>query len=137
MGMLRSHRLALASAAVVLGLTLAACGDAPQSTIGAGSPPVVHIGSGSKAAPGAETAADSSRLAMPYSYVTYLFDGELPTLDSTGTGWSFPGGATPDLDRLARMAAALGVEGDVHQVPADQGGGWMAGPADYSGSTLW
>ena len=139
--MLRSHRLALASAAVIIGLTLAACGDAPESTIGAGTPPVVHVGSGGKATGdgGAETAADAdgARLAMPYGYITYLFDGQLPVLDSTGTGWMFPAGATPDLDRLARMAAALGVEGDVHAVPADQGGGWMAGPADYSGASLW
>ena len=136
--MLRSHRLALASAAVVIGLTFAACGDDRGGTVPAGAPPVVHIGSGNSSQGGnAETAADASRLAMPYSYITYLFDGQLPVLDSTGTGWSFPAGATPDLDRLARMAAALGVEGEVHHVPADQGGGWMAGPADYSGATLW
>ena len=31
-------------------------------------------------------------------------------------------------------SALLGVEGDVRTLPADQGGGWQVGPADYSGA---
>ena len=38
----------------------------------------------------------------------------------------------PPTSRSLRSAAALGVEGDVRQLAADLGGGWMVGPDDYS-----
>lgn len=50
--------------------------------------------------------------------------------------WTLPAGAQIDVERVARIAALLGVEGDVREVPADQGGGWMVGAADYSTASL-
>ena len=50
-------------------------------------------------------------------------------------GTSLPG-SKPDLDRIAKLAASLGVQGDVRTLPQDQGGGWAVGPEDYSGPVL-
>ncbi|MCU1391470.1 MAG: hypothetical protein JWL72_4808, partial [Ilumatobacteraceae bacterium] len=68
--------------------------------------------------------------------VTYVFDGALPTLADSGPSWQLAPGFVPDQARLAAMAAALGVSGDVREVPAEQGGGWAFGPVDYSAATL-
>ena len=50
--------------------------------------------------------------------------------------WFFAPGQQPDLDRIAKLAAALGVQGDVRTLPAEQGGGWAVGPEDYSAAVL-
>ncbi|MCU1400483.1 MAG: hypothetical protein JWN62_3592 [Acidimicrobiales bacterium] len=155
----RSRRLAFAAAAVVLGLSAcgssASSGSAPAVTAGATATtlgttastaptadhPVIHLGAaaaGTTAAGAPSPAASGpmvdSKLAV--RNLTYVFDGAYPTLADSGPSWQLPPGYVPDQARLAAMAAALGVSGDVREVPADQGGGWAFGPADYSGATF-
>lgn len=149
--MITSRRFALATAAIVFGLS--GCGSANDtstagSTPGTGltaattgavasAPHVIRLGGGA-AAPAAGTmsseSADSKMMA--FGNVTYVFDGTLPTLADSAPSWQFPIGFAPDAARVAAMAATLGVGGDVREVPADQGGGWMVGPADYSSATF-
>ena len=142
--MLTSRRLVLASAALILGLS--ACGSTNTTTSGhtdgsvtatttkGAGPRVITFGAAAGGATSAATA--SADKMMPIRNLTYVFDGALPTLPDSGASWQFPGGFTPDAGRVAAMAAALGVEGDVREVPADQGGGWMVGPQDYSAASL-
>ena len=66
----------------------------------------------------------------------FVYDGEMPALDGPAGSWFFAPGQQPDLDRIAKLAAALGVQGDVRTLPAEQGGGWAVGPEDYSGAVL-
>ncbi len=143
--MLISRRLVLASTALVLGLS--ACGSANTTTSGpaggsatattgaAAGPKVINFGA---AGGGGATAtiSESADKVMAIRNLTYVFDGTLPTLSDMGGSWQFPAGFTPDRDRVAAMASALGVEGEARELPADQGGGWMAGPQDYSSATL-
>ncbi len=149
--MVMSRRLAFASAAFIIGLS--ACGSAAsttgQSTAGttvitstsADAPEVIHFGPGAApSAAGTATdvvspeSADSKMMAL--QSMTYVFDGEVPALSSTGASWRFPVGFSPDRERVAAMAAALGVTGEVRELPADQGGGFMVGADDYSTATL-
>lgn len=134
--MLRSRRFALVAATAVLGLAAGACGDDTRSS--STTLPVIHISSsGSGAAEdAAPNAAGADRMMMPYGDITYLFDGTLPELPAGAIGWRLPAGAQPDPARIRAIAAALGVEGEVRALPADQGGGWMVGAADYSGASL-
>ncbi|MCU1393770.1 MAG: hypothetical protein JWM34_2198 [Ilumatobacteraceae bacterium] len=161
--MSRSRRSILASAALVVGL--AACGSAQKTTsastaatsgvtastvagstatttvgTGTGDRPVIHIGgnvgSGGDAVPAATGAATTGETRIAFNDVTYVFDGTLPTLPDSGASWSFPAGYVPDQARIASMAAALGVTGDVTPLSADQGGGWIVGPQDYSAAVL-
>ncbi|MDO8364897.1 MAG: hypothetical protein Q7V88_18550 [Actinomycetota bacterium] len=134
--MIRSRRFALAAAAVLIGLS--ACGDAartatPATTSGK-APVVIHLGS-SGAAGGAENAA-ADRMMMPMQEIDYVYDGAFPELAGTGSAWMLPAGVQLDPAVVARLAHVLGVDGDVRQLPADQGGGWMVGAADYSTATL-
>ena len=66
----------------------------------------------------------------------FVYDGELPALDAPAASWAFPAGAQPDLDRIAELAAALGVEGEVRALTEEQGGGWAVGPEDYSAALV-
>lgn len=66
----------------------------------------------------------------------FVYDGVLPALDGPAASWYFPAGQQPDLDRVAQLAASLGIEGDVRTLSADQGGGWAVGPEDYSAAVL-
>lgn len=134
--MLRSRRFALAAAAVLLGLS--ACGDANSTTAGQ-NPAVIHIGAG--AANGGKVAATaeggmSDRMMMPYANFTYVYEGTYPDLGTTAPAWMLPAGAGIDAAKVAALAELFGVEGEVRQLPADQGGGWMVGAADYSTSNL-
>ncbi|MEN9643355.1 MAG: hypothetical protein RL238_24 [Actinomycetota bacterium] len=135
--MLRSRRFALAAAAVLLGLS--ACGDAANSTTAGQSPAVIHIGAG--ASGGGKVAATaeggmSDRMMMPYANITYVYEGTYPDLGTTGAAWMLPAGAGVDAAKVAALAELFGVEGDVRQLPADQGGGWMVGAEDYSTANL-
>lgn len=135
--MLRSRRFALAAAAVLLGLS--ACGDANSTTAGQ-NPAVIHIGAGAGASGGkvAATAEGgmSDRMMMPYANFTYVYDGAYPDLGTTAPAWVLPAGTTVDAAKVAALAELFGVEGEVRQLPADQGGGWMVGAADYSTANL-
>lgn len=135
--MLRSRRFAFAAAAVLLGLS--ACGDANSTTTAGQNPAVIHIGAGS--ANGGKVAATaeggmSDRMMMPYANFTYVYDGTYPDLGTTAPAWMLPAGTTVDAAKVAALAELFGVEGEVRQLPADQGGGWMVGAADYSTANL-
>ncbi len=140
--MIRSRRLALAAVVVVLGLS--ACGDPNTTTPLADQPKVIQLASGqtgrsagAEAAPAAATmdAAADSKMAF-FGPTEFVFDGDLPALDTPAGSWFFATGQEPDLDRVAQLAAALGAEGEVRALPEDQGGGWAVGPEDYSGTVL-
>ena len=139
--MIRSRRLALAAIVVVLGLS--ACGDPNTTAPLAGKPKVIQLASGQtgsggfSAAPSAATgdAVAESKMAV-FAPTKFVYAGELPTLDAPAGSWSFAPGQQPDPDQIAKLAASLGVVGDVRHLTADQGGGWAVGPADYSGPVL-
>jgi hypothetical protein len=139
--MIISRRLALIASVVVLGVS--ACGDPNGSTNGeAGSQPkIIRIGAatgangGSSAAPAAGS-VESDRMMMPVQDIVYVVDGTLPSMPGQAQAWLLPAGQQPDLARVRAIATALGVDGDVQALPAEQGGGWLVGPADYSGPNL-
>ncbi len=131
--MLRSRRLAFAAAAVLVGLT--ACGSANSSTTATKAPVVIHVGASSGAGGGKAESPAADRMMMMQD-VTFVYDGAYPDLGDTAQAWSLPAGATPDLARVKKIAALLGAEGDIRELSADQGGGWMVGAADYSTATL-
>ena len=130
--MLRSRRLALAAAAVLIGLT--ACGDGNARTSAGDTPAVIRLG-GAQGSGGAEVAT-ADRMMMPMQDITYVWTGGDIDLGGTGKAWTLPAGVEVDGARVARLAALLGVEGDVRALPADMGGGWMVGADDYSTSNL-
>jgi hypothetical protein len=80
-------------------------------------------------------ASADSKIAF-FGPTEFVYDGDLPALDTPAGSWFFAPDQTPDLDRVAQLAAALGAEGDVRALPEDQGGGWAVGPEDYSGTVL-
>jgi hypothetical protein len=137
--MIRSRRLALAAVVVAVGLT--ACGNPNATAPLADQPPVIHLASGqggsaTEAAPAAATAgAADSKIAF-MAPTEFVYDGQLPALDVPAGSWFFAPGQQPDLDRIAALAASLGVVGDVRTLPDEQGGGWAVGPEDYSASVL-
>ncbi|MFZ4721294.1 MAG: hypothetical protein ACOYMR_17845 [Ilumatobacteraceae bacterium] len=134
--MLRSRRFALVAVAAILGLS--ACGDATDTTAPADSPAVIVLGGGAKmAAPeGAAVNGGAADRSMMIGNITYVFDGTLPDLGGSAPSWTLPAGANVDAAVVARLAKVLGVTGEPRQLPADQGGGWMVGPADYSGAAV-
>lgn len=147
-GMISSRRIALVSLVVLFGA--AACGDPNANTSSAGTtvittapakPPVIHLAGGGfrsasgGAAPAAAESASDSKMAI-WGVTEFVYDGEIPALDGLAPSWYFPSGQQPDQARVAALAKALGVEGDVRSLPDDQGGGWAVGPEDYSGPVL-
>ena len=85
---------------------------------------------------GSTEAASADKMMAQMQDITFVFDGDASALGAAGSAWTLPAGATPDVDRIAKLAALLGVEGELREVPADQGGGWMMGAADYSTASL-
>ncbi len=140
--MIRSRRLALVAFGVALALS--ACGDPSSTTPLAEQPPVIELASGQTGSGAAtleaaadapvDASADSKMAFMPTT--EFVYEGELPALDGPGASWFFPAGQQPDLDRIAKLAASFGVEGDVRALSQDQGGGWAVGPEDYSSAVL-
>ena len=139
--MIRSHRLVLVAAVVALGMS--ACGDPNTTTPLADRPQVIQLASGQSRAAGAAPSAEASaanvstdsKIAFMGS-TNFVYDGELPALDTPAGSWFFAPGRKPDVGRIAKLAAALGVQGDVRTLPAEQGGGWAVGPQDYSAAVL-
>ena len=131
--MLRSRRLAFVAAAVVIGLS--GCGDAARTTTSGSAPAIIHIGAaGSSTQSAGAPAAD--KMMMPFTSFNFVVDGTLPDLAATGNAWKLSAGQSVDTARVAKMAKVLGVKGDVRTVPADQGGGWQVGSADYTGASI-
>ena len=87
------------------------------------------------AAADAANASTESKIAIMAS-TKFVYDGELPALDGPAGSWFFAPGQKPDVDRIAKLAAALGVQGDVRTLSVEQGGGWAVGPEDYSAAVL-
>ena len=138
--MIRSRRLVLVAAVVALGLS--ACGDPNTTTPVADKPQVIQLassqGGSGEALPAAVDSANAStesKIAVMGS-TKFVYAGELPALDGPAGSWFFAAGQQPDADRIAKLAAALGVQGDVRTLPAEQGGGWAVGPEDYSAAVL-
>ena len=139
--MIRSRRLVLVAAVVALGLS--ACGNPNTTTPLADQPQVIQLASGQSGTGGAAPlAADSAADVSTESKIAFMgstkfvFDGQLPALDGAAGSWFFAPDQKPDVDRIAKLAAALGVQGDVRTLSADQGGGWAVGPEDYSAPVL-
>ena len=138
--------MAYIGAVLVIGLT--ACGAPDDTSTGAtsataagASPPVIQVDgmpggsaqdSDRSAAPMAvsdEAASAESTKMMP-SLITYVYDGEITDLTAPSASWFFESGVAPTAEQIAALAAALGVEGEARELPADMGGGWMVGPDD-------
>lgn len=138
-----SRRMALLASVAVLGL--AACGapgDGPASSDG--GPAVLQLvgggsgtGAGSEAASMAPAGMDvaGDRMMMP-AFIEYVYSGDAPDLTAPAGSWFFPAAAVASTEQVQRLAAAFGVSGDVEQVPADQGGGWRVGSADWTGPSV-
>ena len=142
----------IAVAAAALAAVLAACGSvgsAGSSTVA--SPPgkgpaKIRIAGGGGAATRSATAAAPAAadakiaggpLGMPYRPTTYEVRGTLPALDGDAQAWSYPAGdASVTAPGVGKLARALGVDGPVALVPADEGGGFRVGPNDGSGPML-
>jgi hypothetical protein len=137
--MIRSRRFALVAIVAAFGIT--ACGDPSTTAPLADQPQVIELagrqstGSGGAAPAAASTDSAESKMAV-FAPTEFTFDGELPVLDGPAGSWYFAPGQQPAPDRIAQLAASLGVEGDVRDLPEDQGGGWAVGPEDYSGPVL-
>lgn len=142
---LTSRRMALVGATLLIGLT--ACGSptdpsssAVTTVISADGPAVLRLVAAGGGGP-ASGASDSmpneaGKMMMPMS-IEYVFSGTAPDLTAPAGSWYFPAGVAATPEQVAAVAKALGVEGDVRTLPADQGGGLMVGPDDYSGPTLY
>ncbi len=131
--MLRSRRFALAAAALLVGLS--ACGDSSPRTVAGQSPVVIQMGGGSSSGASTE-AASADKMMAQLRDLTFVFDGDASTVGAAGSAWTLPVGGTPDPARITKLAQLLGVQGELREIPADQGGGWMIGAADYSTATL-
>ncbi|MEY2583566.1 MAG: hypothetical protein QOE09_3415 [Ilumatobacteraceae bacterium] len=139
--MIRSRHLALATAVVALGL--ASCGDPSTTAPVANKPQVINLASGGPSArnggmaPAAATADASTESKIAFMGRTdFVYDGQLPALDGPAASWFFAPGQKADTNRIAKIAASLGVVGDVRSLPQEQGGGWAVGPEDYSAAVL-
>lgn len=141
-----SRRMALAGAALLIGLT--ACGSPTESASTAtvataptsvASPAVIRIagaaGSGNVSAAADAMPTVGSKMMVPMD-ITYVFAGEAPDFSAPAGAWSFPSGVAATPEQVAAIAAALGVQGEVRPVAPELGGGFMVGPDDWSGPTL-
>lgn len=142
--MIRSHRFAFAAAVVAFGLS--ACGNPDTTTPLADQklPQVIQLANGQSGTGGAVPAAasDSAANASTDSKIAFMgstkfvYDGALPVLDGQVGSWFFAPGQKAEVDRITKLAASLGVQGEVRTLSADQGGGWAVGPEDYSSAVL-
>jgi len=137
--------MAFVGATLLIGLT--ACGSptdpsssAVTTVISADGPAVLRLvgtgGGGPASAASDSMTNEAGKMMMPMS-IEYVFSGTAPDLTAPAGSWYFPAGAVASPEQVAAVAEALGVEGDVRTLPADQGGGLMVGPDDYSGPTLY
>lgn len=144
MNTIRNLRRGGLAAALSLSLLAVACGDDPSpvaTSSGVSEPEVVHIagagsGDGRVAATESAATADMSMIA-PWYVAEYVVGAELPALPGEANGWRFAAGSAVDADVVRGIADALGVDGDLVDVPADFGGGWRVGPDDGSAPALY
>lgn len=62
----------------------------------------------------------------------FVYGGEVVDLTQPAAAWYFEPGATPTADAVLQVAHAFGIDGEVREVAADMGGGWIVGSDDYS-----
>jgi hypothetical protein len=160
---LRSRRLALVAAVLVLGA--AACGSdddsgaassmapvtvaapaatSPAETVPADRPPVIRIGEASGGiAPESAAAedavasdADASTKIMAAG-IQFVFDGAAGDLTGPAPAWFFPNEGLPSAEEVQTLAAQFGLEGEVVEVAEDRGGGLAVGSLeDYTEPSL-
>jgi len=150
------HRILPVTAA--LALLLSACGsgdsatdgqplDQPDSTADAGglrAPTPIRTASGGSAAGGNQTgalasadAATSEMMIAPAYIVTDFVAGDgLGALPANTTGYVFDAGAMPSADDIARIAEALGVDGEPVLVDDGFSVYYQVGPNDGSAPTI-
>lgn len=71
-----------------------------------------------------------------YALSHYTYTGDTAQPAASGPAWSFPAHPAIDQATVEAIGRTLGLTPDVRQLTADEGGGWMVGPADYSGKNL-
>ena len=134
----------------VAALALGACGSSTGSSAPKGEPARIRVANGAgasttlaggRAAPEASTkiaagAAGADMAMLPFQRTEYVVSGELPTLDGEAPAWHYPAKPAITKAAVASLARSLGLTGDVEEVPADQGGGFRVGAADFSGPVL-
>ena len=151
---------AVVATVTVAAFLLAACGTdspavtAPTETLpapavddGLRTPtPITITGGASRggaaATASAEVASASSDASFDSSFAAPFFQieyrlGDVGPLPSDSTGYLFEAGATVSAERVAALAAALGVAGDVVAGRPDQGIQWQVGPNDGSAPELF
>jgi hypothetical protein len=137
--MITSRRILLIAS--IAALTVSACGqsnDTLSSPDGSG-PRVIVINPGSGTSGRESVASDqpeSDKMFAAFQNITYVVNGELTSMPASARAWLLPAGQQPDEARVRRIADLFGVTGDITQYPAEQGGGWLVGPSDYSQPTL-
>jgi len=148
MTVLRSALLIVAVAA----LTFAACGsddpagDAPTGTVAGPAmrapTPIEVTGGGADAVPartaelGTAAAISSEMLIAPW-VAEYVVVADLPALPTNDIGFVYDGTATVAPERVAELAAALGVGGSAERVDDGFSMTWRVGPDDGSAPTVW
>lgn len=142
--------LSKAALVAVAALALGACGSSTGSSAPKGEPARIRIANGAAAsttlagggaAPEASGkiaagAASADMAMLPFQRTEYVVSGELPTLDGEAPAWHYPAKPAITKAAVASLARSLGLTGDVEEVPADQGGGFRVGAADFSGPVL-
>ncbi len=126
------------ASAVVLGLTACGAPTGEPVTTDDGPARLQLVPGGAPSAAGANesmAAGDAAKMSMP-AFIDYVYSGDAPDLTSPAGSWYFPAGASASAEQVQRLAAAFGITGTVEAVPADQGGGWRVGPADWTGPSV-
>lgn len=139
-----SRRRAALAALAISATLLAACGST-SDTGSTATPAKIRVtgaagGAGTRTAAAAtaggadeKMAADAAMPAIAMAPVEYVVEGTLPALDGEAAAWHLPAESGVTTKDVAALAKQLGVEGDVREVPADEGGGWRVGSTDYTG----
>lgn len=144
MSILVSRRVVLALGACVVGITaVAACGDSGPSvgdgTVATASPSLqairaaaspASISARSSAGDAESTAPAADATSLRMAWIHYSIGGELTPLPPVATAWTIVPGGAVDAGRMETIARAFGITEPLVEIPADEGGGWRAGPAD-------
>lgn len=139
-----SRRRAALAALAISATLLAACGS---SGGGAATTPVkIRITGAAGDTAAARTAeaaggADAKMAAgavpaIGFAPTEYVVAGTLPALDDDAAAWHLPAASGVGRDDVAKLAEQLGLEGDVREAPAEEGGGWRVGATDYTAPWL-
>jgi hypothetical protein len=135
---------AVAAGLVVLGLVGVGLVSVGRDGSSGDALPPIDLSGAARNAAGGEASQDkraaTSMIAEPgiarYNRPTFVVAGDLPALGGEAAVYRYPAGFAPTPAQAAQLAAALGVTAPVEAVPADQGGGWRAGPIDGTGPSV-